>query len=84
VRPTSSRRRAVHSTFETLKVFLDPINSITPRSYEEVAHQLQVSLGEVKTLIHRLRRWENGPFHHFFEGGQVLSSQDELSKLFQP
>ena len=43
-------------TFETLKVFLDPINSIAPPSYEEVAHQLQVSMGAVKTLIHRLRK----------------------------
>src|SRR6516165_8733589 len=44
------------STFETLKVFLDPIKSIAPPSYKEVAHQLQVSMGEVKTLIHRLRK----------------------------
>src|ERR1700730_3922660 len=44
------------STFETLKVFLDPINSIAPPSDEEVAHQLQVSMGGVKTLIHRLRK----------------------------
>src|ERR1700693_1367234 len=44
------------STFETLKVFLDPISSIAPPSYEEVAHQLQVSMGGVKTLIHRLRK----------------------------
>src|SRR5246500_2826975 len=44
------------STFETLKVFLDPINSLAPPSYEEVAHQLQVSMGGVKTLIHRLRK----------------------------
>src|ERR1700736_5268511 len=44
------------STFETLKVFLDPINSIAPPSCEAVAHQLQVSLGGVKTLIHRLRK----------------------------
>ena len=44
------------STFETLKVFLDPINSIASPSYEEVAHQLQVSMGGVKTLIHRLRK----------------------------
>src|ERR1700757_3303055 len=43
------------SSFETLKAFLDPINSIAPSSYEEVAHQLQVSMGGVKTLIHRLR-----------------------------
>ena len=42
------------STFETLKVFLDPINSIAPPSYEEVAQQLQVSMGEVKTQSHRL------------------------------
>src|ERR1700744_2612215 len=32
------------SSFETLKAFLDPINSLTPPSYEEVAHQLQVSM----------------------------------------
>ena len=44
------------SAFETLKVFLDPINSLAPPSYEEVAYQLQVSLGGVKTLIHRLRK----------------------------
>ena len=44
------------STFETLKVFLDPINSIAPPSCEAVVHQLQVSLGGVKALIHRLRK----------------------------
>ncbi|MFZ0711635.1 MAG: PIG-L family deacetylase, partial [Terrimicrobiaceae bacterium] len=33
--------------------------------------------------LYRLRRWENGQFHNFFEGGRVLSSQDDLSKLFQ-
>ena len=43
------------STFEALKAFLDPVNSIALPSYEEVADQLQVSTGEVKTLIHRLR-----------------------------
>ena len=49
------------STFETLKVFLDPINSIAPPSYKEAAHQLQVSMGEVKTLIHELRTRYTGP-----------------------
>jgi RNA polymerase sigma factor (sigma-70 family) len=44
------------STFETLKAFLDPINSMAPLSYEEVGHQLQVSIARVKTLIHRLRK----------------------------
>jgi LmbE family N-acetylglucosaminyl deacetylase len=34
--------------------------------------------------LYRLRRWENGRFHNIFEGGQVLSSQDDLGKLFQP
>ncbi len=46
----------ITSTFETLKVFLDPSNGVAPPSCEAVAHQLQVSLGGVKTLIHRLRK----------------------------
>ncbi|MGB9275105.1 MAG: PIG-L family deacetylase [Terrimicrobiaceae bacterium] len=33
--------------------------------------------------LYRLRRWENGRFHNIFDGGQVLSSQDDLGKLFQ-
>jgi LmbE family N-acetylglucosaminyl deacetylase len=32
--------------------------------------------------LYRLRRWENGRFHDAFEGGRVLSSQDDLSKFF--
>jgi RNA polymerase sigma factor (sigma-70 family) len=43
-------------TFEALSVFLDPVSSRTPPSYEEVANRLQVSTGAVKTLIHRLRK----------------------------
>jgi RNA polymerase sigma factor (sigma-70 family) len=43
-------------TFEALKVFLDPNNTIAPPSYDEVANRLQVSTGAVKTLIHRLRK----------------------------
>ena len=43
-------------TFEALNVFLDPVNSGTPPSYEEVASRLQISTGAVKTLIHRLRK----------------------------
>jgi LmbE family N-acetylglucosaminyl deacetylase len=34
--------------------------------------------------LYRLRRWEESRFHNIFEGGQVLSGQDDLSKLFQP
>jgi RNA polymerase sigma factor (sigma-70 family) len=39
------------SIFEALKVFLDPVNSRAPPSYEEVANRLQVSTGAVKTLL---------------------------------
>jgi RNA polymerase sigma factor (sigma-70 family) len=41
---------------DTLRPFLDPTNCKRLPSYEEVADQLQVSLGGVKTLIHRLRK----------------------------
>jgi RNA polymerase sigma-70 factor (ECF subfamily) len=44
------------STFETLKPFIDPINSNAALSYEQVADALQVGLGPVKKLIFRLRK----------------------------
>jgi RNA polymerase sigma-70 factor (ECF subfamily) len=44
------------ATFEALKTFLDPINSEPRPSYEQIAAQLKVSIGAVKTLIHRLRK----------------------------
>jgi hypothetical protein len=44
------------STFEALKVFLDPNNAITPPSYDDVANRIQVTTGAVKTLIHQLRK----------------------------
>jgi len=34
--------------------------------------------------LYRLSRWENGRLHDVLKGGQVLSSQDDLGKLFQP
>ena len=43
-------------TFEALKVFLDPINSNELPTYEDVAYRLKISVGSVKTLIHRLRK----------------------------
>jgi hypothetical protein len=42
--------------FETLKPFIDPINSKAALSYEQVAKTLQVGLGAVKKLIFRLRK----------------------------
>jgi RNA polymerase sigma factor (sigma-70 family) len=44
------------ATLDVLKAFLDVENSKAPPSYEEAAATLQVSLGAVKTLIHRLRK----------------------------
>jgi N-acetylglucosamine malate deacetylase 1 len=38
----------------------------------------------VFATLYRLRLWENDRFHDIYQGGQVLSSQDDLSKLFQP
>ena len=34
--------------------------------------------------LYRLRRWQNGQFQHLFDGGRVLTSQDDLGKLCQP
>jgi RNA polymerase sigma-70 factor (ECF subfamily) len=44
------------STFEALQGFLDPYNSTTLPTYDEVANRLHVTVGAVKTLIHRLRK----------------------------
>ena len=44
------------TTFEALNVFLDPINSKELPTYENVADRLKISVGSVKTLIHRLRK----------------------------
>ncbi|HET9374812.1 MAG TPA: hypothetical protein VFO40_07555 [Chthoniobacterales bacterium] len=42
--------------FETLKPLLDTVNNKGVLSYEQAASALQVSVGSVKTLIHRLRK----------------------------
>jgi RNA polymerase sigma factor (sigma-70 family) len=44
------------ATFQALRSFLDPLNTKSLPSYEEVAAQLKVSVGSLKTLIHRLRK----------------------------
>jgi len=41
---------------ETLEPYLDPANSQKLPTYEEAAAKLQLSVGAVKSLIHRLRR----------------------------
>jgi len=42
--------------FETLKPFIDPINSQAALSYERVADTLRVRVGSVKKLVFRLRK----------------------------
>jgi RNA polymerase sigma factor (sigma-70 family) len=44
------------TTFQALRTFLDPINTKSLPSYEEVAAQLEVNVGSLKTQIHRLRK----------------------------
>ena len=44
------------ATLQALKPFLDPTNVQVLPSYEQLANQLRVTLGAVKTLIHRLRK----------------------------
>ena len=73
------------SVFETLKPYIDPINSKVSLSYEQVANALGVSLGAVKTLIHRLRK----QFRELVKGeiaGTVETPaqiQDELRYLIE-
>ena len=66
------------STFESLKAFLDPYNSTTLPSYEEVADRLQVSVGAVKTLIHRLRKRSTALLRQ--EVGRTVSDPAEIDQ----
>ena len=66
------------STFEALKVFLDPVNSKAPPSYEEVANRLQVSAGAVKTFIHRLRKRYSALLRE--EVGRTVSDPAEIDE----
>jgi DNA-directed RNA polymerase specialized sigma24 family protein len=48
--------RGKSSTFETLKAFLEVADSKEAPPYEQVTGVLQISVGNVKALIHRLRK----------------------------
>ena len=48
--------QAKSAIFEALKSFLDPFSGKTSPSYEQASSALRVSVGAVKTLIHRLRK----------------------------
>jgi len=66
------------STFEALKAFLDPNNSIAAPSYDEVANRLQVTTGGVKTLIHRLRKRYTALLRE--EVGRTVSDPTEIDE----
>jgi RNA polymerase sigma factor (sigma-70 family) len=66
------------STFDTLKAFLDPSNSLAPPSYDEVANRLQVTIGAVKTLIHRLRKRYTALLRE--EVGRTVSDPAEIDE----
>ncbi len=63
--------------FEALKPFLDPINNKVSLSYEQVASDLQVSVGAVKTLIHRLRKRYTALLRE--EIGRTVSDPGEIN-----
>jgi RNA polymerase sigma factor (sigma-70 family) len=66
------------STFQALKVFLDPNNGITPPSHKEVANQIQVTTGAVKTHIHRLRKHYTALLRE--EVGRTVSDPAEIDE----
>jgi RNA polymerase sigma factor (sigma-70 family) len=66
------------STFEALRVFLDPNSSVAPPSYDEVANRLKVSIGGVKTLIHRLRKRYTALLRE--EVGRTVSDPAEIDE----
>jgi RNA polymerase sigma factor (sigma-70 family) len=66
------------STFDALQAFLDPYNSTTLPSYDEVANRLQVTTGAVKTLIHRLRKRYTALLRQ--EVGRTVSDPAEIDQ----
>ena len=66
------------STFEALRVFLDPDSSTAPPSYDEVANRLELSTGGVKTLIHRLRKRYTALLKE--EVGRTVSDPSEIDE----
>jgi hypothetical protein len=64
------------ATFETLKAFLDVGNGKEPPTYEQAAAALHVSVGAVKTLIHRLRKQYTASVRE--EIGRTVSTPAEV------
>ena len=66
------------STFEALRVFLDPIDTGDHPAYEEVANRLKISVGGVKTLVHRLRKRYAALLRE--EVGRTVSDRAEIDE----
>jgi len=64
--------------FETLKPFIDLINSKAALSYEQVADKLQVPVGSVKKLIFRLRKRYASVLRE--EVARTVSDPDEIDE----
>jgi RNA polymerase sigma factor (sigma-70 family) len=64
--------------FEALKVFLDPNSRIARPTYDEAANRLKVSVGGVKTLIHRLRKRYTALLRE--EVGRTVSDPSEIDE----
>jgi RNA polymerase sigma factor (sigma-70 family) len=64
------------STFRALRAFLDPMNAKRRPPYEEVAAQLGVSIGSLKTQIHRLRKQYTATVRE--EIGRTLSDSADV------
>lgn len=63
---------------ETLQPFLDPANSLKLPTYEEAAAKLKLSVGAVKSLIHRLRRQHNSLLRE--EVRRTVTSPDSVDE----
>jgi RNA polymerase sigma factor (sigma-70 family) len=70
------------ATFEALNAFLDPINSKELPTYEDVGDRLKISVGSVKTLIHRLRK-QYTAFVRVEIGRTVADSADVDAEIHQ-
>ena len=66
------------STFEALKVFLDPADSGDHPSYGDVGNALNISVGGVKTLVHRLRKRYTALLRE--EVGRTVSNRAEIDE----
>jgi RNA polymerase sigma factor (sigma-70 family) len=66
------------AVFGALKSFLDPVNAKTTPSYEQASDALQISLGAVKTLIHRLRKRYIALFRE--EVGRTVSDPADIDE----